>query len=127
MGNGILEGRLIGPVTLHATGTTGTGSGTSVGNLAAADVAVGFVVEAVGATPTITFRLQGSVDGTNWSDVKATDAEGTSAVSHTKTSTGVVIVHPQENASPMRWFPFYRVNVTANTNVTYRASLYAKL
>jgi hypothetical protein len=62
-----------------------------------------------GATPTITVNLEGSMDGTNW--VSLTNATWTSGT-------------PQKLEKPATgYYLFYRLNITANTNVTVTSAL----
>lgn len=82
------------------------------------------VVENVGATPTMTFKFQGSPDGTNWYDVGyVTDASDTiSQAATTVTTTGA---HVFFLSNPLaRRYKYFRLNVSANTNVTFRGELY---
>lgn len=76
------------------------------------------LVEAVGGTPTATFTWEGSVDGANWVPVSyvtaASSTESQAAV--VLTAVGVTLLWL---AGPSRFFRFFRVRVTANTNVTY--------
>lgn len=90
-----------------------------------AAIAFEFIVEAVGATPTVTFKWQGSVDGVNFFDVAyITDATDVLAVAAlTKTAVGATIVFLANPAA--RAFKIFRLVVSANTNVTYRAEAYA--
>ena len=83
-----------------------------------------FVVEAIGATPTITYKWQGSADGTNWYDVAyITDASDTLAVSTRVATTVSAQIQFTSNPSARR-YKYYRVVTSANTNVTYRAEIY---
>ena len=87
-------------------------------------VAWEFVVEAVGATPTVTWKLQGSMDGTNFYDVAyLTDATDTVAVA-TRTATAVGRQVGFLSLSSVRVYRYYRLVTSANTNVTYSAVLY---
>ena len=90
----------------------------------AVNVAFQFVVEAVGATPTVTFKFQGSLDGLNWYDVAyVTDAVDTGAVAgRTVTAVGASLAFVQSPAQ--RAYTQYRCVTSANTNVTYRAEMF---
>lgn len=107
------------------TGSTGTEAGTAARDMETeARVAFLFAVEAVGATPTATYVWEGSLDGTNWKPIAyVTDASDTVAVTaRTVTTVGVEILYL---ANPQaRFYRYYRLRVTANTNVTYRAEAY---
>jgi hypothetical protein len=60
-----------------------------------------------GSTPTVTVALEGSLDGTNW--VSLTGATYT---------TGT----PKNLEKPVTgWYLYYRITLTANTNVTVDA------
>jgi hypothetical protein len=116
--------------TLAPVGSTGTTAGLPANSglkVNAGDLSVAFLftVEAVGATPTITYKFQGSDDGSNWFDVNyITDASDTPATAaRTRTTQGQDIAWLSQ--SGVRQYNFYRVVVTANTNVTYRAELVA--
>lgn len=114
-----------GPHYSHGRGTTGNSTGASVGvggNYQT--IAMHFVVEAVGATPTVTWKFQGSIDGTNWYDVAyVTDATDTLAVT-TEVDTAVgASVHFLANPGT-RKYKFFRCVTSANTNVTYRSEIY---
>src|SRR4051812_41087001 len=82
---------ILGKHALASTGSTGNATHSAV-EIKRGDshvAAVQFVVEAVGATPTVTWKAQGSLDGTNWYDLAyITDASGTEAVT-TRTATAV--------------------------------------
>lgn len=110
---------------LAATGSTGTPTSGSVVLPPEADaIAVQFVVEAIGATPTITYKAQVSLDGTNWIDLPyITPASATEAqTAITRTTVGV---DPVFIAQPLvRDWRFIRSVVTANTNVTFRIEMY---
>lgn len=113
-----------GPVALAATGSTGNNSHTGVGATPTADkAAVAFVVEAVGATPTVTYKIQGSFDGTNWFDLilLPSDSE-TAAVTKVVTATGTYVSYLTQ--AQVRFARFLRLVTSANTNVTYKADLY---
>jgi hypothetical protein len=76
------------------------------------------LVEAVGGTPTATFTWEGSIDGTNWVPISyVTAASSTeSQAALVLTAAGLTLLWL---AGPSRFFRFFRVRVTANTNVTY--------
>lgn len=86
-----------------------------------------FVVEAVGATPTVTWKIQGSLDEDTVSDANAawydvsyvTDASDTPAVATiASTAVGKKAIF-LSNAQSRRYRRF-RAVTSANTNVTYR-------
>lgn len=115
-----------GPTLLAPAGSTGNNThaakGASPGD--SSKHAFQFVIEAVGGTPTVTFKVQGSFDGTNWFDVAyVTDASDTLAVTAlTKTGVGAYLVFVANPAA--RFYSQFRLVTSANTNVTYRCELY---
>lgn len=111
---------------LAPVGTTGNVTGTAVKVVNNADrVALQFVVEAIGATPTVTFKFQGSLDGTNWYDVSyITPLTSTEAVAAIVVTTVVGTAVFLGN-SVARGYAYYRVVTTVNTNVTFRAELWS--
>lgn len=115
-------------LTLAAAGSVGNNTHTSVpvrsAGVSGSPVAFQFVVEAAGATPTITFKFQGSLDGVNWYDIPyVTDASGAEAVAgRTVTAVGTYVNFLSNPAT--RGFAFYRCVTSANTNITYRAEVY---
>lgn len=116
----------IGVVSLAPAGSTGniTGAAVSMADDMYPVIAFQFVVEAVGATPTVTFKFQGTLDGTNWYDVGyITDSsDSISQSTRTVTATGASIEYVSNPVA--RRFNQYRVVTTANTNVTFRAEAY---
>jgi len=125
-------------VPLAPPGSTGNNSHQSVGlGPAPVLVAVEFVVEQVGATPQITFKLQGTFDpgqvadgAANWFDLimLASDNE-TAAVLTTLNPAvvGAVLRYLSHGGATkggrVRFVPRVRLVTSANTNVTYRTNL----
>lgn len=121
---------------LAPTGTTGNNThGPLSGFETAGRLALEFVVEAAGATPTVTFSLQGSFDGTNWFNLATagTDASapGVSGAAVTVTATGNTykfVIGGANGTTSIEdgylFIPKVRLVTTANTNITYRANLY---
>ena len=110
---------------LANTGSTGNATGSSVHVGGTYDaVAFQFVVEAVGGAPTVTYKYQGSADGTNWFDVGyITDATDTVAVAtRAMTAVGAQVAFLSNPVA--RKYKFFRVVTTGNNNVTYRAEVY---
>lgn len=112
-------------------GTTGNNTSGGVKTHPGANkVCVAFVVEAVGATPTVTAKIQGSMDtddvadgSANWFDLPfVTDTNDTVAATITKTGTGTYPLWVSQAHS--RFVRRVRVVTSANTNVTYRAELH---
>lgn len=117
-----------------ATGTTGNNTHASVAAQPVADkVALAFIIEAIGATPTVTFKLQATLDdptvpdgSANWFDVELLPAASETAVAtDTKVAVGVFVYYLAQ--APTRFGRRYRVVTSANTNVTYRAELSQQL
>jgi hypothetical protein len=118
-------------VVLAATGSIGTGRKSAHGFDPAPAIAVEFVVEAVGATPTLTFTIQGLKPGgseaveTDWADVAYVDGDSTVAAS----KLGIVVTVVGRTVKYIdgldkRFFDTVAVNVSSNTNVTFRANAY---
>lgn len=111
---------------LAPTGSTGnnTHNPASVSIESVLPTAVQFVVEVAGATPTVTWKAQGSMDGTNWYDLfYITDATDTSAAA-ARVATAVGAQIEWLALAPTRNYAQFRVVTSLNTNVTYRAELY---
>jgi hypothetical protein len=109
-------------VTVFALSTAQTGSAVSTFTLdtglpALPAGALFRFVTTIGATPTCTYAIQGSADNTNWSSVPyATSAAPDTFVTTTfVTTTAVTKLMFVKPFTPMR---YYRINYTANTNVT---------
>lgn len=81
---------------------------------------IGFKVEAVGATPTVTYKVQGCYDGTSWFDLwyVPTGSDTASAATTVVTATGETYLFAK------RHYPYLRLVTTANTNVTYSCQAY---
>ncbi|MBC2903522.1 hypothetical protein [Streptomyces cupreus] len=82
------------------------------------------VTTTVGATPTCTYAIEGSADGTNWFAVAYADSATPETVSVatfaiTTATTAYKILRP---GHPWRYL---RITYSANTNVTNTADLYA--
>lgn len=93
--------------------------------------AVEFVVEAAGATPTVTWKVQGSPDdpsvadgSSNWYDLGyITDASDTiSQAGIVQTAVGAKIIFPSNPLA--RRYSKFRLVTSSNTNVTYHADLF---
>lgn len=80
------------------------------------------ITTAVGATPTCTYAIEGSADGTNWfavsyADPAAPDTGAVTTFALTAASTTLKILRPGQ---PWR---FLRLTYSANTNVTNTADV----
>jgi hypothetical protein len=105
----------------------------STGNITGAAVGIGssyntlaflFVVEVAGGAPTVTYKFQGTMDGINWFDLGyITDAsDSLSQATRVRTAVGADICFV---ANPVaRQYAAYRVIVTGNNNITFRAEAY---
>lgn len=111
---------------LAATGSTGNNTHAAVEcGSSNAQIAAEFIVEAVGATPTVTWKVQGSHDGTNFYDwnyiTDSSDTAATTALTSTAVGRKTIFL-----ANPgARMYRFARLVTSANTNVTYSANLYS--
>lgn len=111
------------------TGTTGTGRH-AIGNMAEASSPILFVfeVESVGATPTVTFTLQGVMNegaAADWQDINYVTGDSAAAAAKTaitKTTTGKTWLFV--DGLDKRFFDQLAINVSANTNVTYSVRAY---
>lgn len=117
------------PISLAATGSTGNNTHNGAHAGAEADaVEFRFIVEAVGATPTVTFKIQGTNDDTNvtdanavWTDISYIPANTNTAANATQTATAVgTTVFFSDIQSGARFWRRFRLVTSANTNVTYR-------
>ena len=112
---------------LAAAGRTGNNTHTAVevggDDMTGEKVVLEFILEVAGATPTVTYSLQGSFDNVNF------DTAGIAVIpasSDTAAATRVVTVagYTHNQTSQGRIFRFYRLVTTLNTNVTYSANLW---
>jgi hypothetical protein len=122
--------QIVGPTTLAAAGSTGNNSHAAVPVGDATDkLTFRFVVEAVGATPTVTYKVQSAVVRDEAAPA-TTDWEDLAVV--TPTADALITTKVVTAVGSYVTFPLpHRVNVThvrlvtsANTNVTYRAELF---
>jgi hypothetical protein len=102
-----------------ATGQTGTGATTNVFDRGEqSGQAIITIVTTVGATPTCTYQVEGSPDGTSFSPLSSADS-GTPTTFSTATfvitsaTTTTRIVNPASGSAR-----FIRLTMSANTNVT---------
>jgi hypothetical protein len=116
---------------LAPVGSTGNNTHTSAGVApAVARLAGVLVIESVGATPTITAKIQGSLDdasiadgSANWFDLPfVTATNDTVAATMTQTATGAYPMYLSLMAN--RFVKRVRLVTSANTNVTYRGELH---
>lgn len=81
------------------------------------------ITTTVGATPTCTYAIEGSADGTNWfavsyADSATPDTGSVATFAITTATTAYKILRPDQ---PWRYL---RITYSANTNVTNTADLY---
>lgn len=110
------------PVSLSSA-QTGNGASTNVGDRAGLGAALLKVTTTIGATPTCTYAIEGSPDGTNWFAVPYADSATPLTVVVTTfvittATTAYKIVQPNV---PVRYL---RLNYSANTNVTNTIDLW---
>ncbi len=115
---------LTGPVRLAATGTTGNNDHAACRvEEGVSAIAWLLTVEVVGATPTVTAKLQGSMDGTNWFDLLSIPADNdTGALTVVASAVGASARYLAQ--AQVRFAKYVRLSTSANTNVTYKADLY---
>jgi hypothetical protein len=105
---------------------TGNGDSTNIVFRGLSDSAGTVVLtSAVGATPTVTVNIQGSVDGVNWANVPY--YAGAWVVAPTYIVTAIVITTAVTTMYHIRGtddFRFLKLAYSANTNVTLTADAY---
>jgi len=74
------------------------------------------IVTTVGATPTVDVQVQGSADGITFEDILGTPITITTATT-TIIKPNTLLINERE------WYPYYRLNLVDNTNVTVTAVL----
>jgi hypothetical protein len=99
----------------------------SAGGLSSARRAyVRLEVTAIGATPSMTYTIQGSNDdGATWADLEYVTPD--SAVAVSKAAVVVTTVSVAQyfiDGLDKRFFDKYAINVSANLNVTFKADIY---
>lgn len=127
----------ISKVLLAPAGATGNNTHGSVTvESDAEEIAFLFVCEAIGATPAVTWKIQGTMQrGADASDANAqwfdipylTEAAAAEAVA---ARTGPIIANTAQveflAAANVRFFQRFRAVVSGNTNVTYRVEMYGR-
>ena len=120
-----MSGYFTGPRLLAPAASSGNVTGTAFDvDPGAAGHAFQFVVETTGATPTVTWKIQGSWNSANWFDLLyVTDASDTAATTtRIVTTVGADLIFLSNPIA--RQYKFYRVVTTANTNITFRCEVY---
>jgi hypothetical protein len=89
-----------------------------------ADPAAIVILSAIGATPTVTVNIRGSVDGVNFHNIPyaLVTAPSTFVLTAITITTAVTTAYLLQPAQP---WTVVRVDFTANTNVTLTTTLYA--
>lgn len=114
-----------GPHIAAFAGSTGNNTHNSVAvGSDYSSVVLQFVTEAVGGTPTVTYKWQGSANNVDWYDLAyITDASDTlSVATRASTATGAQISFTCNPSA--RRYKYYRLVTSLNTNVTYRGEIY---
>lgn len=107
-----------------STAQTGTGPSTNIVDRGAdRGPALVQIVSTIGATPTVTVAIEGSLDGTTWFSIPYSDpaTPDTVAVATFAITTATTTRKYLQANRPWR---FMRLNYSANTNVTLTADLY---
>jgi len=107
-----------------STAQTGNGASTNIVDRGGSQAAALIVITTtIGATPTCTYAIEGSVDGTTWFAVPYADSATPTTVSVATfviTTATTVRKYVQPNV-PVRYL---RLNYSANTNVTTTADVF---
>ena len=119
------------PLGLANAGTTGNNTHTSIRLSPSELMAIGieFVVEAAGATPTVTWKVQGTLAEATVPDASAAWEDVPYILSSTATESQATRVATAVGsqfqwlslASGSRFYKRIRLVTTANTNITYSA------
>lgn len=112
----------------HASDLAATSTGNNTHTAVRADAGDAYAFEmevtAIGATPTVTWVIQGSMDGTTYFPIAyVTDATDTVAVAGRTMTTVSTQIEFLANPTA-RQYKFWRLVTSANTNVTYRARMH---
>lgn len=113
-----------------ATAQTGNAVSTDVADLSSANLTptLGYdvvqIVTTVGATPTCTYLIEGSLDGANWYPLSIADMATPTTVAQTTfaITTATTVRKVIQPYTPCR---FVRVTMSANTNVTSTITVYS--
>lgn len=113
-----------------SSGQTGNGASTNVADRAGGSIvgeaatgpALLTITTTVGASPTCTYAVEGSVDGSDWWSVAYADAATPETVS-VATFTITTATTARKILRPNHPWRYLRVTYSANTNVTNTASL----
>lgn len=107
-----------------STAQTGNGASTNVADRGAAiGAALLVITTTIGATPTCTYAIEGSANGTNWYPVQYADSASpqTVVVSTFVITTATTVQKIIQPNQPVRYL---RVTYSANTNVTNTADVF---
>jgi hypothetical protein len=110
---------------LAATGRTGanTDGPVSVIPYGHGPVALEFIVEAAGGSPSVTVALQGSFDNITFVPIFILPAGSDTAVASFAATSAITFLYfvAQKHS---RSFPYYQSVTTSNSNMTYRSNLW---
>jgi hypothetical protein len=103
-------------VTANTTGNFDSADITALG----AEAVTASITTTVGSTPTVTAALQGSLDRSNWCTLDSATIT---------TATTTFLRHKAHDSSSGKGgvFKFYRIDFSANTNVTVTAAWLAAI
>lgn len=108
-----------------STAQTGNGQSTNVADRGGSTApALLTIVTTVGATPTCTYAVEGSADGSDWFPVAIADAATPETVS-VATFAVTTATTTRKILRPFHPWRYLRVTYSANTNVTNTATLFA--
>lgn len=114
----------IGGLVNLSAAQTGNGPSTNVLERAGgfSGMAILQITTAIGATPTCTYAIEGSIDGSTWFPVPYADSAtpGTESVATFVITTATTVRKYLRAGVPWR---FLRLNYSANTNVTNTADV----
>lgn len=107
-----------------STAQTGNGASTNVADRGAIRGPAAVVItSAIGATPTVTVDIQGSVDGTNFYNVPYALVATPSSFVVTSLTITTAVTTTYLLQTDQAW-KYLRLNLSSNTNVTLTATAY---
>lgn len=109
------------------TGTTGNNTHTIGLSPSESQVGLEIVIEAAGATPTATFTVQGSANGSDYVNLSLLQLDASVATSSAAiVLTAVGVTQRFVDGLDKRFLRNLRVAVSANTNITYRINAHVR-
>lgn len=105
---------------------TGTGRVSEAGCETIQRALIEFNVTAVGGGPAISWKVQGSLDGSIWEDLSYVVADAGTAAASAAITTPITVTKKWVwiNGLDSRFWKYIGVNVASNTNVTYTVTLW---